>query len=99
VCIGCALGKNAKDTFMSSESRAKGTLYIIHSYVSNPMSLESTQGSSYYVMFIDVFSRKTRIFFVNTKDEFFSRFQEFRSQVEKKIGKKIKVLRSDNGRE
>jgi len=36
---------------------------------------------------------------MKTKDEVFNRFQEFRAQVENQIGKKIKVLRSDNGGE
>jgi transposase InsO family protein len=36
---------------------------------------------------------------MNTKDEVFSWFQEFRAQVENQTGKKIKVLRSDNGGE
>jgi transposase InsO family protein len=51
------------------------------------------------VTFIDDFSRKTWIFFMKTKDEVFSQFQEFRAQVENQTGKKIKVLRSDNGGE
>jgi hypothetical protein len=59
VCRGCALGKNAKDSFPRSESRSKGILDLIHSYVSGPMSVASVQGSSYYVTFIDEFSRKT----------------------------------------
>jgi hypothetical protein len=93
VCRGCALGKNAKDSFPSNESRSKGILDLIHSYVSGSMSVASVQGSSYYVTFIDDFSRKTWIFFMKTKDEVFSRFQEFRAQVENQTGKKIKVLR------
>jgi transposase InsO family protein len=63
------------------------------------MSTTSLHGLSYYVMFIDDFSRKTWIFFMKTKDEAFSRFQEFRAQIENQIGEKIKVLRSDNGGE
>jgi hypothetical protein len=56
-------------------------------------------GALYYVTFIDDFSRKTWIFFMKTKDEVFSRFQEFKAQVENQTGKRIKVLRSDNGGE
>jgi hypothetical protein len=82
VCRGCALGKNSKDSFPSSKSRSKGILDLIHSYVSGSMSVASLQGSSYYVTFIDDFSRKTWIFFMKTKDEVFSRFREFRAQVE-----------------
>jgi hypothetical protein len=59
VCRGCALGNNVKDYFPSSESRSKGILYIIHSHVSGSMSVASMQGASYYVTFIDEFSRKT----------------------------------------
>jgi hypothetical protein len=56
---GCALGKNANIAFPRSESRSKGILDIIHSDVSGSMLVASLQGASYYVMFIDDFSRKT----------------------------------------
>jgi transposase InsO family protein len=36
---------------------------------------------------------------MKTKDEVFSRFWEFKAQVEKQTKKKIKVSRSDNGGE
>jgi transposase InsO family protein len=43
--------------------------------------------------------RKTWIYFMKTKDEVFSRFQEFKALVENQTGKKMKVPRSDNGGE
>ena len=49
--------------------------------------------------FIDDFSRKTWIYFLKTKGEVFARFKEFKALLENQIGKKIKVLRSDNGGE
>jgi transposase InsO family protein len=99
ICRGCALGKNAKGYFPSSDSRSKGILDLVHSDVCGPMTVASLGGFLYYVIFIDDFSRKTWIFFMKTKDEVFSRFQEFKAQVENLTGKKIKVLRSDNGGE
>ena len=72
---------------------------IIHSYVSELMSVPSLQGSSYYVTFIDDFFWKTWILFMKTKDEVFSWFREFRDHVENHTGMNIKVLRSDNGGE
>jgi hypothetical protein len=39
VCRGCALGKNAKAAFPSSESRSKGILDLIHSDVCGPRSV------------------------------------------------------------
>jgi transposase InsO family protein len=53
----------------------------------------------YYLTFIDEYSRKTWIYFLKTKSEVFKRFQEFIALVENQSGKRIKVLRSDNGGE
>lgn len=36
---------------------------------------------------------------MKTKDEVFNRFQEFKALVENRTGRRIKVLRSDNGGE
>jgi transposase InsO family protein len=63
------------------------------------MTVSSLGGFLYYVTFIDDFSRKTWIYFMKTKDEVFSRFQEFKAQAKNLMGKKIKVLRIDNGGE
>ena len=62
ICKGCAQGKNAKKTFPSSESKAKGILDIVHSDVCGPMSSISLSGYVYYVSFIDDFSCKTWIY-------------------------------------
>jgi transposase InsO family protein len=63
------------------------------------MIVASIKRSMYYVSYIDDFSHKTWIYFLKTKDEVFSRFQEFKALVENQAGKKIKILRSDNGGE
>ena len=55
------------------------------------MIVPSLGGFLYYVIFIDDFSWKTWIYFMKTKDEVFSRFQEFRTQVENLTRKQIKV--------
>jgi hypothetical protein len=99
LCKGCALGKYTKTAFSSSHSRATWILDLIHSYVCGQMSSTSLNGSLYYVVFIDDFSRKSWIFFMKTKGQVFSRFQEFKALVENQTGKKVRVLRSDNGGE
>jgi len=60
------------------------------------MLVASVKGASYYVTFIDDFSKKTYIYFIKTKDEVLSHFREFKAQVENMAGRKIKVLRTDN---
>lgn len=101
VCKGCALGKNIKSPFHNSESRAKGTLELIHSDLCGPMYVASLSGFWYYVNFIDDFLRKTWIYFLKTKEsnEVLSIFKEFKAQVENFFDKRIKVLRFDNGGE
>jgi transposase InsO family protein len=63
------------------------------------MSRTSLSGCEYYLTFIDDHSRKTWIYFLKAKSEVFKRFQEFKALVENQTGKRIKVLRSNNGGE
>jgi transposase InsO family protein len=99
VCRGCALGKNVKASFPSSETLSNEILDVIHFDVWRPMSISSVKGVSYYITFIDDFSKKIWIYSMRTKVEVFSKFKEFKAQVENLTGKKIKVLRADNGGE
>jgi hypothetical protein len=97
ICKGCALGKNAKKPFSSSNNRSKEILDLINSDVCGPMPVKSLGGSLYYVIFIDDYSRKTWLYLLKTKDEVFSKFQEFKAEIENLTNKKIKTLRTDNG--
>jgi hypothetical protein len=99
VCKGCALGKNIKKPFPTSNNRSKEILDLIHSDVCGPMPVKSLGGSLYYVIFIDDYSRKTWLCLLKTKDEVFSKFQEFKAEIENLTNKKIKTLRTDNGGE
>ena len=74
VCKGCAQGKNTKNPFLKSNSKAKGILDIIHSDTCGPMQTTSLSGYSYYASFIDDYSRNTWIYFLIKKDEVFEIF-------------------------
>ena len=65
---------------------------LIHTDVSGLMSHVSLGGYEYYVIFIDDYSRRTWIYFLETKGEVFSCFKEFKALVEKQTGRKIWVL-------
>jgi transposase InsO family protein len=96
VCKGCGMGKYTKTTFPNSDNRTRGILDLVHPDLCGPMSSVSLSGYEYYVTFIDDHSRKTWIYFMRTKDEVLSQFQEFKDLVENQIGRKIKTLRFDN---
>jgi hypothetical protein len=99
VCKGCALGKNVKGFFLSSDNRSKEILDLIHSDVCGPMIVASLNGYLYYVLFIDDHFRKTWIYFLKNKDGVLAKFQEFKAQIENQTRRKIKILRSYNGGE
>jgi hypothetical protein len=77
ICKGCMLGKNIKKSFPSSDNRAQGILYLVHSDVCGPMSSPSLNGCLCYVIFIDVYSRKCWIYFLKAKSDTFDKFKEY----------------------
>ena len=100
-CKYCTLGKQTRVSFnlSSSENKSKGVLDYIHTDVWGPSATISKGGARYFVSFIDDFSRKVWIFFMKTKNEVFTKFKEWKAEVENQTGRKIKCLRSDNGGE
>eukprot|EP00253_Pinus_taeda_P023809 PITA_23809 len=98
-CKGCTLGKFVKATFHEKDSHTTTILERIHTDVCGPFSVASTAKHRYYVIFVDDFSCKCWIFFMQKKSETYSKFCEFKALVEKELGKKVKALRSDNGGE
>jgi hypothetical protein len=67
--------------------------------VCGPMSESSFGRARYMMTFTDDYTRKTFVYFFKKKDEFETKFREFKGLVENETGNKIKILRSDNGRE
>ena len=61
--------------------------------------MTSTAKQRYYVIIIDDYSRNCWIYFMQKKDQTFTKFCEFKALVEKESGKNIKALRSDNSGE
>ena len=52
-CKGCSRGKNINNLFPKSETKAKGTLELIHYDICGPMPSTYLSGSGYYLTFID----------------------------------------------
>ena len=99
VCKGCAEGKHTRGPFPTSFTKTFDVLQLIHSELSDMFPVTSLGGCSYYMTFTDDFSRKTWIYFLKKKDEAFMWFRTFKALVENMTGKKIKILRTDNGTE
>ena len=59
----------------------------------------SMSQDKYALTFIDEFSRYCWVYFLKHKSEVFGLFKVFKVLVENQSGRKLKVLRSDNGGE
>jgi len=98
-CEHCVYGKQARQKFKSGKHTSKGILDYIHSDLWGPSPKISYGGSSYFVSFIDDYSRKVWIYLLKKKADVFDIFKQFRALVEKSTGRFIKCLRTDNGTE
>ena len=99
-CNACLMGKQNRNSFPKEEAtRATELLEIIHSNVCGPMKNKSLGGNTYFVTFIDHFSRFTTVYFMRSKSEVLNTFKEFEAMATNVTGKRIKTLRCDNGGE
>ncbi|CAH2108768.1 unnamed protein product [Euphydryas editha] len=98
-CTICCEGKQARLPFTHVGKRSTEVLYIIHTDICGPMECESIGGSKYFILFVDDFSRMTAIYFLKNKNDALNSFREYKVLVENQTNKKIRIIRSDNGRE
>lgn len=100
-CRICAIGKQTRLPFSKSGSRASDLLEVVHSDICGPMEEESLGGSRYYLSFTDDKSRRIFVYFLKEKSGecVFNAFEEFRCMAERQTGKKLKTIRTDNGKE
>ena len=54
-------------------------------------------GYEYFITFTDDHSRYDYVYLMHHKSDSFEKFKEYRTEVEKHLGKSIKVIRSDRG--
>lgn len=98
-CVACCEGKQTRLPFPKEGNRSTELLHIVHTDLCGPMENRSIGGSRYFMLFIDDFSRMTYIYFLKTKDEALTCFQQYKAEVENQLNRSIKILRSDNGKE
>lgn len=99
-CNGCIMGKSHRTPIpKKSDSRASAVLDLVHSDVVGPLEVPSIGGFRYFVTFIDDHSNWTVEYAMRTKSETFEYFKKFHKIAEAHTGRKLKVLRTDNGGE
>ena len=96
-CIDCIRGKLTK-TKRKGATRSTNLLEIIHTDISGPYS-STICGNRYFITFIDNFSRYGYLYLIKEKSDSLDKFKIFKTEVEKQLGKTIRIVRSDRGGE
>jgi len=100
LCTHCLVEKQHRDPIPKRNLwRATHKLQFVHSDICGPISPISNNNKRYILSFIDDFTRKTWIYFLNKKLEALEVFKEFKTWAEKEAGTSIKCLRTDRGGE
>jgi transposase InsO family protein len=99
-CECCKIMKSTRIKFNKQQrERAPELLDVIHSDICGPIQEDSISGAVYILTFIDDASRKSDVYLLRNKSEVYEKFLQYKARAENETGKKIKVLRSDNGGE
>ncbi|KAG8489227.1 hypothetical protein CXB51_017298 [Gossypium anomalum] len=98
MCTPCKLGKFHKLPFGSSQTVYSVPFELVASDVWGP-SYVSSNGFSYYVSFVDMYSRYIWSYFLKSKSEVARCFLHFHKMVQVQFGASIKMLQTDGGGE
>ncbi|WVZ72601.1 hypothetical protein U9M48_021034 [Paspalum notatum var. saurae] len=98
VCDPCQQAKSHQLPYSKSVSASTAPLELVYSNVWG-LALMSVGRHTYYVSFIDDFSKYTWIYLLRKKSDVFHVFSNFQQLVERKFDKKILTMQTDWGGE
>ena len=100
VCDMCCTGKQARNSYNAIVPfNATRKHEVIHSDVCGTFEVKPVGGNSYFVKFIDEFTRKLLIYLLAKKSDVFGVFKKFRLLVQNENGEMIRRLRTNGGGE
>ncbi|GJT84310.1 retrovirus-related pol polyprotein from transposon TNT 1-94 [Tanacetum coccineum] len=97
-CETCVEAKLTRTSFKLVKRKTK-PLDMIHTDICDLKSLPTKGGNKYFITFIDDCTKYCYVYLLKSKDEAIDKFVLYKTEVENKLGKKIKVVRSDRGGE
>ncbi|KAK2354410.1 putative mitochondrial protein [Trifolium repens] len=98
-CTACCVGKSHRLHSPASTTTYHKPLELVYSDLWGPSPSPSTLGYSYYISFVDAFSRFTWIYLLKSKSDALTVFKQFKTMVELQLGHPLKVLQTDWGGE
>lgn len=98
VCEGCVYGKQHRISHPSNTKVSEAVLDLIHVDLCE-MDVRSLGGAKYFLLFKDDYSHYRSVYFLKSKDEAPAKLDAYLKLVENIFEKKVKLLRSDHGKE
>ena len=92
-CVYCCRGQMTKIR-KKTAVRSSDLLEVIHTDISGPYTATLCR-NFYFITFINDYSRYGYLYLIKEKAESLDKFKIFRTELEKQLGKVIKVVRSD----
>jgi len=100
VCEDCVLAKQKRTPFpKAAKYRAQEELELVHGDLCGPISPSTPAGNAYFLLLVDDMSRYMWLTLLRSKADAPAAIMTFQACIERETGKKLKVLRTDNGGE
>lgn len=98
-CDSCRCNKSHKLPFGVSSLKSRCPLDLLYTDVWGPSPIRSIDGYSYYVIFVDHYTKYSWLFPMAYKSDVFSLFPQFKTMIEKFFKTSINTIYSDGGKE
>ena len=99
LCHSCSINKAHQQPFRVTSLQSHEPLELIYTDVWGPASYTRIDGSRYYLLFVDQFTKYTWFYPMVTKSGVSTIFPHYKKFVETRFQKLLKTLYSDNGGE
>lgn len=97
-CDECQISKATRLSFGDVPVRASRPLEIVHSDLAGPLQ-PAKDGSRYYITLVDDFTRLVLVTYLQTKGDAAAKAIPVLSFMERQLGEKVSVFRTDGGLE
>ena len=96
ICENCLVGKTTRKPF-SKRINAEKLLQLIHSDMCDPMNIKVKHEASYFITFIDDYSRFGHVYLISHKSEVLDCFKLYLNMVDNQLDINVKALKTDRG--
>jgi transposase InsO family protein len=100
LCADCITTKLKRSPFpLQAKWQAEGLLNLVHRDLCGPISPATPSGKKYFLLLVDDKSRHMWLVLLAAKSDTLAALKKFLVKVEVETGRRLRVLRTDNGGE